>query len=95
MVVVILRNLGAAAAGVGAVAVEFGFGEEAGAGAGEDAAMPFSRRALTAAMPRALTPLLAVIVLFNTPGAHKLVWPLEIGSVVRRRRCHKNANPSG
>jgi hypothetical protein len=62
VVVVILRNLGAAAAGVGAVAVEFGFGEEAGAGAGEDAAMPFSRRALTAAMPRAraLTPLLIV-----------------------------------
>ena len=37
MVVVILRNLGAAAAGVGAVAVEFGFSEQAGAGAGEDA----------------------------------------------------------
>ena len=31
MVVVVLRNLGAAAAGVGAVAVEFGFVEEAGA----------------------------------------------------------------
>ncbi len=62
VVVVVLRNLGAAAAGVGAVAVEFGFGEEAGAGAGEDAAMPFSRRARTAAMPRAraLTPLLTV-----------------------------------
>jgi hypothetical protein len=28
VVVVVLRNLGAAAAGVGAVAVEFGFGEE-------------------------------------------------------------------
>jgi hypothetical protein len=52
VVVVVLRNLRAAAAGVGAVAVEFGFGEEAGAGAGEDATMPFSRRALTAAMPK-------------------------------------------
>ena len=51
-----------AAAGVGAVAVEFGFSEQAGAGVGEDTAMPFSRRALTAAMPRAraLTPLLTV-----------------------------------
>ena len=37
MVVVILRNLGAAAAGVGAVAVQLGFGEEVGAFAFEDA----------------------------------------------------------
>jgi hypothetical protein len=37
VVVVVLRDLGAAAAGVGAVAVEFGFGEEAWAGAVEDA----------------------------------------------------------
>jgi hypothetical protein len=36
VVVVIFRNLGAAAAGVGAVAVEFGFGDEAGEGAGDD-----------------------------------------------------------
>jgi hypothetical protein len=32
VVVVVFRNLGAAAAGVGAVAIEFGFGEEAAAG---------------------------------------------------------------
>jgi hypothetical protein len=64
VIVLILRDFGAAAADVGAVVVKFGFGEEVGAGAFEDAGMLFSRRALTAAMPRAraraLTPLLTV-----------------------------------